>query len=301
MNFFKKSFIVIEEARATGRGNKLWLECLKFVGVFLLVEIVMELVGGLLAALLLGELAKDPQVSLMVSLYFQIFGIGLMMLYCRFLEKRPITSMGFRGKDFWRQYLRGLLIGFGMMTAVVLLGWALGGFRYAGLYEHIEPGILLLFFLGFMIQGMFEEVMCRGYFMVSASRKSAVLAGVIANSVLFALLHVFNGGFDVLPAINLVLFGAFASLYMLKTDNIWGAGAIHSVWNFSQGCFFGLSVSGMPLLQTVFVFDSTDRALISGGAFGPEGGLPVTLVYAVGIALLLFLGGKKAQNPVENT
>ena len=68
---------------------------------------------------------------------------------------------------------------------------------------------------------------------------------------------------------NLTLFGVFASVYFIKRGNIWGIGAIHSIWNFAQGHFYGIKVSGMDsscsLLNSVFV-DGKD--LINGGNFG---------------------------------
>ena len=300
MAVIQKKIDMIGEARATGRGNKLWLECLKFIGVLVVAGLTMELLGTFLGGLILGVLGvTSPFANTLVSLYGEIIGIGMVIGYCVLLEKRTVRSMGFRGRDFALQYLKGLGIGFGMMAVTVLLGWALGGFRYKGLSDSIRPGILLAFFIGYMIQGMCEEVMCRGYLMISVARKNSIPAAVITNAVVFMLLHGLNPGFGPLPILNLFLFGVFASLYMLKTGNIWGVGAIHSIWNFAQGNFFGLSVSGTALTPTVFVFGNAGHTLINGGVFGPEGGIPVTLVYGVGIAVLLLLA-KKEESAQQN-
>lgn len=129
--------------------------------------------------------------------------------------------------------------------------------------------------------------------MTSVARKSSVIAGVIANSIIFALLHLVNPGIGILPLVNLTLFGVFASVYMLKTDNIWGVSAIHSIWNFVQGSLYGLSVSGMESMPTIFQFTSTDNTLLNGGAFGPEGGLIVSAVLTISIIITLIVGKKK--------
>lgn len=296
---FTDSFPMIEEARATGRGHRFWLEIPKFILVFIVMSFVMQLICGLIEGFILRITQVDETTGMLIMLYEEIIGLVLVLLYCALAERRPLSSMGFVKKGAVIQYLKGIGIGFVLFSAVVLLGTLMGGFTFEGVYGHIQPGILLMFFVGFLFQGMFEEATDRGYFMVSLSRKNPVLAGVLVNSALFALSHGFNPGFGLFPAVNLLLFGLFASVYMLRTGNIWGVGAIHSVWNFVQGNFFGLSVSGMPLMPSVFVFGTTDNALISGGDFGPEGGLPVTIVLAVGIALVMLVPKKRGAERVH--
>lgn len=58
-------------------------------------------------------------------------------------------------------------------------------------------------------------------------------AAVIANSVIFAALHLLNPGVAPLAIVNLILFGIFASCYFIRRGNIWGIGALHSVWNLT--------------------------------------------------------------------
>ena len=64
---------------------------------------------------------------------------------------------------------------------------------------------------------------------------------------------------------------------------------MHSIWNLVQGNFWGLRVSGMGTQCSIF--SSTmieDKSIINGGAFGPEGGLGVSVVLLVGIGVLLW-------------
>ena len=139
-----------------------------------------------------------------------------------------------------------------------------------------------------MVQGMGEEVLCRGYLMVSGGRRYPMWVAVFSNAVIFAALHLLNYGISVLAFINLSLFGVFASLYFIKRGSIWGIGAFHSIWNLVQGNFWGLSVSGGATECSVFRTTMVEgRDIINGGAFGPEGGLAVTVVLLVGICVLL--------------
>ena len=180
-----------------------------------------------------------------------------------------------------------------MFSLVLAIGALFGGFRFTGMAQPVRPALLILFFLGFMLQGMEEEVVCRGYFMISLSRRSPMWLAVLLNAAVFALGHILNPGAGIFPMINLIIFGIFASLCMLRTGNIWGIGAIHTIWNYVQGNFYGLPVSGMADMPSLMRFELSGSPLISGGEFGPEGGLPVTIVYLIGILLTLFLPEKE--------
>ena len=149
---------------------------------------------------------------------------------------------------------------------------------------------ILLALLGFGLQGMSEEVLCRGYLMTTILKHHKPWVAVMTNAVIFALLHGMNNGISLLAIINLTLCGIMFSLYMLRTDNLWGACAIHSIWNFVQGNFFGLPVSGIDSGDSVFRFSLIEGSdLANGGAFGLEGGLPCTIVLTAVILVLLFV------------
>jgi membrane protease YdiL (CAAX protease family) len=154
--------------------------------------------------------------------------------------------------------------------------------------------MILLFLLGYLLQGMSEEVLVRGYFMVSLGRANSIGWAVIMSSLMFAMLHIFNAGLSVLAFINLALYGLMMALYMLKHESIWGVCAIHSAWNFVQGNVFGVQVSGMPLTESVFATELTGSHWITGGDFGLEGGLAVTVVLLAGIALVWLTKRKTA-------
>ncbi len=122
------------------------------------------------------------------------------------------------------------------------------------------------------------------------------LLAVGISSAAFALAHVANPGFNVLSCINLVLFGVFAGMYMIYSDNIWGVCGIHSVWNFMQGNFYGISVSGIGDTESVFRTSAiTSNSWLSGGKFGIEGSIFTTLVLSAGITAVLLNIRKKSR------
>jgi membrane protease YdiL (CAAX protease family) len=142
--------------------------------------------------------------------------------------------------------------------------------------------------------------------MVSISRRYPVVVAIMINSIVFAMLHLLNSGISFLAFINLILYGILASLYFIKRGNIWGVAAFHSIWNFVQGNFYGIKVSGMDTGTSVFA-SSTEagKAIINGGAFGLEGGLGVTIVLVIGIVMIYLMKEKASeytweeQHPVD--
>ena len=239
---------------------------------------------------------------LLPYLFLTIFLIIFAIIYCRSVEKRSLYSMGFNRKKAFSDYITGLLIGFLMFSAAVLIAFLCGTLTFDGFV--LEDGIYLLlaFFAGFMIQGMGEEVLTRGYFMISLANRSSLLLAVLTISVLFALLHSFNNAVDTLPLVNIALFGIFASIYTLKMNSIWGISAVHTAWNFVQGNVFGISVSGNPVKVSLLSFRPKEvGTIINGGAFGLEGGLAVTTVLVISIIILLSLDGRELKAEVPES
>lgn len=234
---------------------------------------------------------------LIPTLYSTVFGIILSLVYCRFIEKRSLGSMGMRKKNALPHYFGGLLCGILLMGAVTGIS-LLTGINDIRIEENISVGIIIAYFTGFFIQGASEEFIFRGYLMNSVGGKHSPFTAVAVSALAFAVAHMANPGLTVVAFINLILFGVFASVYMLRFDNIWGVCAIHSVWNFTQGNIFGISVSGTGSTPSVFRTTAvSDAAWLTGGAFGIEGSIITTAVLLTATAAVLI--SMKKQNRGE--
>lgn len=235
---------------------------------------------------------EKPWVMLL-NLFATAITTFVCIFYCRKIERRSMASIGFRKSGWLGRYLKGYAIGTGMLLLCALILWLMGDLDFA-FADRIPVLYILAFFAGFVIQGMSEEVCVRGYLMVSLGNRCHMAVAIVISSVVFALLHLGNPGLTFLALLNLTLFGIFMAVYILRTDDIWGACAIHSAWNFAQGNLVGIRVSGTAQLPTVAVMQPLgEQALFHGGDFGLEGGLIVTLVTLAAIALTLFLPQKK--------
>lgn len=278
------------------------LQLLIFLCIFIVIQIASSIpmvMYMMLMMILKNGLALEmdsPPGMPLVSLFCTVVSTLLVIVYCRFIEKRSLYSIGFTRHRVVRDYLTGLLTGFVMLGASVLISTVTGTLEYDGVVLGNGLGLLFAFFIGFMLQGMSEEVMLRGYFMVSVAARAPMLVAILSNSLIFALLHLLNNGITALSMLNLALFGVFASVYTLKSNSIWGICAIHSIWNFAQGNIFGIAVSGSRIDTSVFSYTQTEAgALINGGSFGLEGGLAVTVVLFVGIIATMFIKGRNEK------
>ncbi len=312
----------MRQAADKQKGHNWFVELLIFVLVFFVTSTAMSFItiaGGVIMvfadnsimrqiaggdifqaqALMDSLMQSDPLMLLM--LFSNAVMILLTIYFCITLQKRKIDSIGFIREKAGFHYLTGAGIGFLLFGAVTLINVLTGSMTIDGISNNFSLGFFLLFALGFAIQGMAEEVLCRGYLMVSIGRRYSVTAAVFLSSLAFSLLHIANPGISLTALVNILLFGVVMALYFLRTGNIWGVGAMHSVWNFVQGNVFGMEVSGMNLSCTVFQSSiASDKEFWNGGAFGAEGGFSTTIVLAAAILILLFWKRSKSVTVHEN-
>ena len=280
--------IILNGLAAFGVGiGSVYTEAVAMIPYFIAVGMIYGATGK----------AVSPDTTLIAQLFVTFMPIVILTLYVKFAEKRSVRSMGFVKEHAVTDYLLGMVIAFAMFSACVGICAAGGAMSFGGYVLGGRYLTLALMFLGFLVQGASEETVCRGFMMTSFGSKGGALAGMLFNSLVFGLLHLFNSGLNVLPMINLILFGVFMSVLVLKLNSIWMACAIHSVWNFVQGNFYGILVSGNDFGPSVFRFESTEgMELLNGGSFGMEGGIATSVVLTVSIIIALLLKPREAKN-----
>lgn len=257
----------------------------------LLISLFLPMLNGGYAFEDLPSLMQSYESSAGYSLLSLFLTAGLILipiLYCTVLERRSLESLGFIRRNAFLEYAAGLVVGFVMLS--LSLGICLVTRSASVTKNGSDPLLTLAFFFGYMVQGMSEEVFCRGYLLQTLSIRNKPWFAILTSSLFFAALHLLNNGITVLAFINLFLFGVFAAVYLWRRGSIWGIAAVHCIWNYTQGNLYGIPVSGTnsgpSLLTTEFV---PSCSLLNGGAFGLEGGLAVTAVLVLFTGILLFL------------
>ena len=266
--------------------------------IFLLPYMVVKGVLAGVAAAQTGnfQLNMNSVDMTLVQLFATVGATVAMMLYVKHVEKRSLRTMGFVREHAVSDYLIGMVVAFAMFAACVGICMATGAMVFSGYVLGGRYLMMALFFVGFIIQGMSEETVCRGFMMTSLGSKGGALVGVLFNSLFFGALHLGNSGVTVFSMVNLVLFGLFMSVLVLKLNSIWMACAIHTVWNFVQGNFFGILVSGTDMGPSVFRFVSVPgMGLWNGGSFGMEGGLATCIVLTVATVITLLIKPRESK------
>ncbi len=230
--------------------------------------------------------------GLLATSFAGIFGI--LWAWLRWFEKRPFWTLGFERDGALLKYGRGLLIGVAQLAFVIgvlaLFGWVAPEAGREPFEGWAALGGVLVVGLGWAVQGAAEETLMRGWLMGVIGARYRPWLGVLVASLVFAVLHGLNPNIGALPLLNLFLFGLFAALYALWEGGLWGIAAQHAAWNWAQGNLFGMQVSGLaeagPILWD---WQEVGPDAVTGGAFGPEGGLAVTVMLVLSVAVLAAL------------
>jgi membrane protease YdiL (CAAX protease family) len=270
-----------------GRVRSGW-RILLFVVLFLAILTVIAPLARLAPATGAGALLGQAVLMLIAAL-----GAGWILL--RVLDHRPAGALGFAWTAATpREFGVGLAIGALSLGAVVLLFVLLGWVRYhpeggttGGFLGALGTGLLF-----FLVAAAAEEAVFRGYpFQVLVQGIGAVPATLLA-SLAFAAAHGANPNVDLFALVNIFLAGILLSVAYLRTRSLWFATAVHLGWNWSMASLFDLPVSGLTSLNTPFYEPVLAGPLwVTGGAFGPEGGIGGSVALLLALVAVLRLPG----------
>lgn len=238
------------------------------------------------------------------SLQFGVLTLALVAI-AWFIDKRRRRDMGLAlGREWWLDAAAGLLTGLGMVATVVIVLRVAGMATVGGAYQVENPAITIgnspaeallyggLFFTGVAI---FEELLVRGYLLTNVAegvsgragdKRTAVWVAILATAVVFGALHAANPGGSVVSFLNIVLAGVLLGVAYAATGRLGFPAGLHTTWNFGLGPLFGLPVSGLRTDAAAVPVRVDGPRLLTGGAFGPEGGLVMLAALAVGTGLL---------------
>ncbi|MHB9941254.1 CPBP family intramembrane metalloprotease domain-containing protein [Clostridium sporogenes] len=274
---------------------------LGFIVVFISSMIIAEVIAilGLAAAgynFLQGEMPSKDSMMLIKYYGFSIHLI-ITILYCKFIEKRSLESMGIVKKKIVKSYFLGTGIAVILVCIIFILCVFSGAVVYYGKNNDINMTLILAYLGGFIIQGAMEEIMCRGFLMNSLLYKIPTNIAILISSAMFAFPHFFalfqsNTIVVIVGIVNLLLFSTVVSLLMIKYNNIWVSCAVHSIWNFILSIIIGINLSGSNSTSSVFKFSANENMeLLSGGKYGIEAGLICTIV----LILFVIVLGRKVE------
>ena len=301
----RKIFIIPTERRARMVWRLLGQLLLLFVFIvplsFVLVASYLIQAGPGIDQAFISEAAfqSNPLVLAISSLVMLAAFVGSIWVAALLLDRRPLADFGLRlDRAWWRDLGFGLLLGALLMLTVFLVELALGWITVMDTF-HVAGGgtfglAIMAAVVHFLCVGIYEEMFSRAYHMTNLAQglrkllglRGGLIAGWVLSSIIFGVLHASNPNATLLSTVNIVVAGLFLGFGYLLNGRLGIPIGLHITWNFFQGNVFGFPVSGTSSNAVTFiVVEQGGSDLLTGGAFGPEGGLIGLAAIALGAAL----------------
>jgi membrane protease YdiL (CAAX protease family) len=266
------------------------------------IAIFAALVGGSqfglfhIPALAAWQKAQDRHVF---NPYQMLIGEGLSVLSLLIaawimtrIEKRTFADYYLPGSQaFGRRFLVGLPYGFAMLSLLLAIiaafhGFSLGGLALTG-REALYYG--LLYAIGFILVGLFEEFSFRGYMQSTLTTGIGFWPAAILLSICFGAVHLNNIGEAWFGALMAGSFGILAAFSLSRTGNIWFPIGMHAGWDWGETFFYSTPDSGFLAKGHLLSSSFHGPTWITGGTVGPEGSAFVFLVLLLGAVGIHFM------------
>lgn len=221
----------------------------------------------------------------------------------RFFDRRPLSDLGLRLREhaWWLDFAFGLFLGALLMSGIFFIELSAGWISVTDTFASVGDAPFALAILpplaAFVCVGFYEELIFRGYELRNAAEglnypglgpRRAILLAWALSSLLFGFLHLENPNATLLSTANIAFAGLMLGSGYVLTGRLGLPVGLHIAWNFFQGNIFGFPVSGTRISETTFVeVKQGGPTLLTGGAFGPEGGLLVLAAFFLGSLLIV--------------
>ena len=227
--------------------------------------------------------AKDVNFLLPLKIIEFLSVILCVWLFVRFIDRKPLESIGLTLKGYEKDFRLGMALGAGLIAIGFLILFILGYLSVDGF--SFPLGTIVLYFMLFVVVSLHEEIMMRGYVLNNLMQSMNRYVALSFSSVIFMSIHLLNPNISFLSVVNLFLAGIVLGIYYIHKPNLWLPIGMHLTWNFFQGPIFGFEVSG---IETKSIIDQSIRGneIITGGAFGFEGSVLATISIIIMIVYL---------------
>ncbi|MGO8815776.1 MAG: lysostaphin resistance A-like protein [Terriglobia bacterium] len=236
-----------------------------------------------------------------------VFGIAFLAAWIMSkIEQRPNSVYGLGGGRRLPNFFAGLAWGVTCLSllVVVLMKTGLLVFDSRLLFGRDILHYGAIWLLVFLTVGLQEEYLTRGYILYTLGRG---LAGVYQwafktrhstawgfwtsaaiVSLGFGLLHGKNPGESPIGLLSAGLVSLVFCLSLWRTGSLWWAIGFHTSWDWAQSFLYGVANSGTMVRGHLLAAHPVGKAILSGGATGPEGSIFILAILALVSLLILF-------------
>jgi uncharacterized protein len=277
----------------------------KAIGWSIAFVVLTLLSAGLLAFGVAAAIAGDPQGALT---WMETNGLGATLVQAgatlastalatwligmRVLGL-TLTDLRYRVPQRGTGFGLGALVGAGAAGVSLAIGAIAGGaewFREQGtLASYAEAAATTTLILA--PAALSEEVLFRGVPLVLLASALGRGSAVVLLAIGFSLAHLANPNVTMLGIGNIALAGVFLGLAFYAPGGIWTAWGAHLGWNAILAAL-DTPVSGVPFPIPLLDYEPGDPAWLTGGQFGPEGGLASTIALTIAVLVARRWAGK---------
>ncbi|HEY4304363.1 MAG TPA: type II CAAX endopeptidase family protein [Gemmatimonadaceae bacterium] len=266
-----------------------------FVVAALAAQLILSATVGLMLRTVFAVISAPPDTS---GAWVASLSFLAATAFCVKVVDHQSWSEVWLGRDEARTPV--LLIGFAVgalaiavpTAMLILAGWLRndGGVQGSWLIAMLQITLLLV------PAALIEELMMRGYLLAVLRDAWGWKWAIVATSIVFGLLHLFNPGVSVESILLVVLAGFFLAGVLYVTKSLYAAWLAHFAWNWTMAAVFHVAVSGIPMETPNYHYVDAGPDWATGGQWGPEGGLPAALGMG---ATMVFLYSNKKRREAE--
>ena len=222
------------------------------------------------------------------------------------IERRPVSVYGFGGSRRLPYFLAGLAWGVTCLSLLILTlvetGYLVIDTRLLFGSDILRYGVIWL--LGFLLVGLLEEYVTRGYVQYTLTRGLAGLyqwafktghsealgfwTAAAIFSFLFGFGHGKNPGESPIGMLSAGLGGMVFCFSLWRTGSLWWAIGFHTSWDWAQSFLCGVADSGLMVQHHLLGTHAVGKPILSGGTTGPEGSIFIVGILAVIILIIHF-------------
>jgi membrane protease YdiL (CAAX protease family) len=205
----------------------------------------------------------------------------------RWLDPRTAPIAGTGGAAVHPAHIAlGALLGILAILLPVTLLLEIGWVRFTPAPAGNGWAALTALLLLLVPAALAEELLVRGYLFALLRRAWGAGGALFATSFAFGVLHIRNAGATPASVLVVMLAGAFLGAVLIVTGSLYAAFAAHLAWNVTLAGGPHAIVSGITFDAPNFRLVETGPDWVTGGAWGPEGGLAAVLGLAGGLSYL---------------
>ncbi|MGY0411926.1 CPBP family intramembrane glutamic endopeptidase [Staphylococcus sp. mip270_02] len=267
---------------------KVLVNILKIVGLSIILFIISVLAQNI--GILWHMFSLYTLEYLLHGLTYLIVAIGLVNLL---VKKGLKNTLSYYRVTTFKIYPLCLILGLVLPIIVITVYFVfISGdiivTQFASEKEYIEMIISVLFISG-IVAPIVEEIIFRGVLLKYIEDKTNILVAIISTSVLFSLVHLFNGKLVGLDFYLLIIAGTIAGMmYGIACYNyssIWASISLHMFWNIGGIFVITNSKEDYGLIQYVI---NSNNIFITGGDYGTDASIISIVGYFLVIVVLLF-------------